>query len=60
MFVDLEQLVLVQLEKGLYILLLISEYFLITRCSLIWSNWSFFSWKRASILLLISEYFLIT
>jgi hypothetical protein len=30
MFVDLEQLVPVLLEEGLYILLLISEYFLIT------------------------------
>jgi hypothetical protein len=60
MFLDLEQLFPVQLEEDFYILLLISEYFLITRCSLIWSNWSLFSWKRASILLLISEYFLIT
>ncbi len=30
MFVDLEQLFPVQLEEDLYILLLISEYFLIT------------------------------
>ncbi len=46
MFLDLEQLFPVQLEEDFYILLLISEYFLITRCSLIWSSWFLFCWRR--------------